>query len=220
MLGKRDYVTFNTSYSVLQADGSLTGTFSQLTWGPAVLLGEGRLTYGANNAYVTLQRLNVSAAAQALGIVDRVAQASAQRVEQAFRAIDAQQAQGRGALPTSFIGAAAALQQSSSAAVAAGSLQSLSGQSHVAAAAASLDAIDLGRRSLATRLDVLRSGERIVTWHQALVVRGRMVRLAAPSPCLAGWWDMMRNLPPVTLWVLLLVRPIAAPPVVPLGCEG
>ncbi|MDC6412279.1 S8 family serine peptidase [Xylella fastidiosa subsp. multiplex] len=186
VLGKRDYVTFNTSYSVLQADGSLTGTFSQLTWGPAVLLGEGRLTYGANNAYVTLQRLNVSAAAQALGIVDRVAQASAQRVEQAFRAIDAQQAQGRGALPTSFIGAAAALQQSSSAAVAAGSLQSLSGQSHVAAAAASLDAIDLGRRSLATRLDVLRSGERIVTWHQALGGPGQN-GAASGTFSLSGW---------------------------------
>nr|WP_232755950.1 S8 family serine peptidase [Xylella fastidiosa] len=186
VLGKRDYVTFNTSYSVLQADGSLTGTFSQLTWGPAVLLGEGRLTYGANNAYVTLQRLNVSAAAQALGIVDRVAQASAQRVEQAFRAIDAQQAQGRGALPTSFIGAAAALQQSSSAAVAAGSLQSLSGQSHVAAALVSLDAIDLGRRSLATRLDAPRSGERIVTWHQALGGPGQN-GAASGTFSLSGW---------------------------------
>ncbi|TNW13496.1 autotransporter domain-containing protein, partial [Xylella fastidiosa] len=186
VLGKRDYVTFNTSYSVLQADGSLTGTFSQLTWGPAVLLGEGRLTYGTNNAYVTLQRLNVSAAAQALGIVDRVAQASAQRVEHAFRAIDAQQAQGGGALPTSFIGAAAALQQSSSAAVAAASLQSLSGQSHVAAAAASLDAIDLGRRSLATRLDAPRSGERIVTWHQALGGPGHN-GAASGTFSLSGW---------------------------------
>ncbi|WGZ33889.1 S8 family serine peptidase [Xylella fastidiosa] len=186
VLGKRDYVTFNTSYSVLQADGNLTGTFSQLTWGPAVLLGEGRLTYGANNAYVTLQRLNVSAAAQALGIVDRVAQASAQRVEQAFRAIDAQQAQGRGALPSSFIGAAAALQQSSSAAVAAASLQSLSGQSHVAAASASLDAIDVGRRSLATRLDAPRSGERLVTWHQALGGPGQN-GAASGTFSLSGW---------------------------------
>ncbi len=108
MLGKRDYVSLNTSYSVLHADGGLTGTFSGLTWGPAVLLGEGQLHYGANDANVTLQRLDVNAAARALGIVDTVAQASARRVEQAFREIDIQQAQGRGQLSTSFMAAAAA----------------------------------------------------------------------------------------------------------------
>ncbi len=58
----------NTSYSVLHADGGLTGTFSGLTWGPAVLLGQGQLNYDANNANVTLQRLDVNAAVRALGI--------------------------------------------------------------------------------------------------------------------------------------------------------
>ncbi|MCD8470097.1 S8 family serine peptidase [Xylella taiwanensis] len=186
VLGKRDYVSLNTFYSVLHADGGLTGTFSGLTWGPAVLLGQGQLNYDGNNANVTLQRLDVSAAARALGIVDDVAQASANRVEHAFRELDVQQAQGRGRLPSTFIAAAAALQQSSSPQVAAASLQSLSGQGHVAAAAASFDAIDVGRRSLATRLDERTPGERVVTWRQALGGPGQD-GAAGGTFALSGW---------------------------------
>ncbi len=186
VLGKRDYVSLNTSYSVLHADGGLTGTFSGLTWGPAVLLGEGQLHYGANDANVTLQRLDVNAAARALGIVDTVAQASARRVEQAFREIDIQQAQGRGQLSTSFMAAAAALQQSGSAQMASASLHSLSGQGHVAATASSFDVVDAGRRSLATRLGERPLGERTVTWRQSLGGSGQD-GTAGGTFALSGW---------------------------------
>ncbi|WP_425522626.1 S8 family serine peptidase [Xylella fastidiosa] len=186
VLGKRDYVSLNTSYSVLHADGGLSGTFSGLTWGPAVLLGEGQLHYGANDANVTLQRLDVNAAARALGIVDTVAQASARRVEQAFREIDIQQAQGRGQLSTSFMAAATALQQSGSAQMASASLHSLSGQGHVAATASSFDVVDAGRRSLATRLGERPLGERTVTWRQSLGGSGHD-GTAGGTFALSGW---------------------------------
>lgn len=186
VLGKRDYVSLNTSYSVLHADGGLSGTFSGLTWGPAVLLGEGQLHYGANDANVTLQRLDVNAAARALGIVDTVAQVSAQRVEQAFREIDIQQAQGHGRLSTSFMAAAAALQQSGSAQMVADSLRSLSGQAHLEVAAASFDVVDVGRRSLATRLGGRPMGERTVTWRQSLGGSGQD-GTAGGTFALSGW---------------------------------
>lgn len=112
LLGRRDYVANNTTYAVLQATNGLQGTFDTLSSGPAVTFLSATRSYDANTAYVSLQRMDVTAVAASLGAIGTASMDSAIRVEQAFQQVDAQQFQGNGALSGGFIRAAAALQQS------------------------------------------------------------------------------------------------------------
>lgn len=169
LLGRRDYVVNNTTYPVLQATNGLQGTFASLSSGPAVTFLNATLSYDANNAYVSLQRMDVTAVAASLGAIGTASMESAIRVEQAFQKVDAQQLQGNGGISGDFIRAAAALQQSPDAKTAADSLRSLSGRAHAASAAMTFDTIDLGRRALAAHFDVLSQQPRLLgTWQRAL----------------------------------------------------
>ncbi|MEA9605487.1 S8 family serine peptidase [Xanthomonas campestris pv. plantaginis] len=169
LIGRRDYVVNNTTYPVLQAANGLQGTFASLSSGPAVTFLDATLSYDANTAYVSLQRMDVTAVAASLGAVGTASMDSAIRVEQAFQKVDAQQLQGNGGISSGFIRAAAALQQSPDAKTAADSLRSLSGRAHAASAAMTFDTIDLGRRALATHFDGLSQQSRMLgTWQRAL----------------------------------------------------
>ncbi|MEA9563018.1 MULTISPECIES: S8 family serine peptidase [unclassified Xanthomonas] len=169
LLGRRDYVVNNTTYPVLQATNGLQGTFASLSSGPAVTFLNATLSYDANNAYVSLQRMDVTAVAASLGAIGTASMESAIRVEQAFQKVDAQQLQGSGGISGDFIRAAAALQQSPDAKTAADSLRSLSGRAHAASAAMTFDTIDLGRRALAAHFDGLSQQPRLLgTWQRAL----------------------------------------------------
>ncbi|WP_349657317.1 S8 family serine peptidase [Xanthomonas sp. 10-10] len=169
LIGRRDYVVNNTTYPVLQAVNGLQGTFASLSSGPAVTFLNATLSYDANTAYVSLQRMDVTAVAASLGTVGTASMDSAIRVEQAFQKVDAQQLQGNGGISSGFIRAAAALQQSPDAKTAADSLRSLSGRAHAASAAMTFDTIDLGRRALSAHFDGLSQQPRMLgTWQRAL----------------------------------------------------
>lgn len=169
LLGRRDYVVNNTTYPVLQATSGLQGTFDTLSSGPAVTFLTATRSYDANTAYISLQRMDVTAVAASLGAIGTASMDSAMRVEQAFQKVDAQQFQGNGALGGDFIRAAAALQQSPTAKAAADSLRSLSGRAHAASAAMTFDTIDLGRRALASHFDGLSQQPRLLgSWQRAL----------------------------------------------------
>ncbi|PPU42002.1 autotransporter serine protease [Xanthomonas arboricola] len=169
VLGRRDYVVNNTTYTLLQANGGLQGTFGSLTNGPAVTFLDATLSYDSNNAYISLQRMDVTAVAASLGAIGTASMDSAIRVEQAFQQVDAQQLQGTGGISSGFIRAAAALQQSPDAKAAADSLRSLSGRAHAESAAMTFDTIDLGRRALAAHFDGVSQQPRMLgVWQRAL----------------------------------------------------
>ncbi|WAH63110.1 autotransporter serine protease [Xanthomonas hortorum] len=169
VLGRRDYVIDNNTYTLLQATNGLQGRFDSLSNGPAVTFLDANLSYDSNSAYLTLRRMDVTAVAATLGVIGTASMDSAIRVEQAFQQVDAQQFQGSGAISNGFIRAAAALQQSPTAKAAADSLRSLSGRAHAASAAMTFDTIDLGRRALATHFDGLSQQPRMLgVWQRAL----------------------------------------------------
>ncbi|MGV8960723.1 MAG: S8 family serine peptidase [Stenotrophomonas sp.] len=152
VLGVRDgYITQAREY-VLTANGGLTGQFATLTSAPSVFL-DATLGYSATQAWMDINRLNVTAVALSLNNISAAALGSASRVEAAFQQIDAQQGGDDGAIAEGFIRTAAALQQTSGNAAAAASLRSLSGEAHAAAAAMSFDSIDMNRRALSSHFD-------------------------------------------------------------------
>ncbi|WP_267118360.1 S8 family peptidase, partial [Xanthomonas sacchari] len=83
VLGKRDYVVNNTAYTVLQANGGLTGTFASVTTPSNVFL-TSSLSYDATSASITVQSLSVTAAAASFGNITAATLASATRVDAAF----------------------------------------------------------------------------------------------------------------------------------------
>ncbi len=186
VLGKRDYVGLDVAYTVLEAANGLSGTFAGVS-SPANVFVQASLDYDGNSASITLQRLDVTAAAAALGDIGAAALASATRIENAFRLIDGQTVQGEGSIGDGFIRGAAAIQQSPDAAAAAATLRSLSGQAHVAAAAMTFDSIDMSRRALSSRLEsVLAAPRRQGAWQASLGGQGRGGFSASEVP-LSGW---------------------------------
>ncbi|WP_305806256.1 autotransporter serine protease [Stenotrophomonas sp. YIM B06876] len=152
VLGVRDgYVTRAREY-VLTADGGLSGQFATLTSAPSVFL-EATLGYSPTQAWMDINRLNVTAVAMSLNNISAAALGAASRVEAAFQQIDAQQAGDDAAIADGFIRGAAVLQQTSGNAAAAASLRSLSGEAHAAAAAMAFDSIDMHRRALSSHFD-------------------------------------------------------------------
>jgi len=166
--GVRNGYTWQAREYVLTATGGVTGRFSGLTSASSVFL-EGTLGYSANQAWMDITRLNVTVAAQGLDGITPIALGAAQRVEAAFGAIDTQQREGTGTVSDGFIRIAGDFQGTASAGAAVASLRSLSGEVHAAAAAATFDSLDLGRRALSSRFDTLAAGgARPGAWIQAL----------------------------------------------------
>jgi autotransporter-associated beta strand protein len=135
--------------TVVQADGSLSGTFSSLSNGPGVFL-QATLDYDSNNAWLDITRLDVSATAQAMGFAP-TALSAAQRIEGAFDAIDngTPMDDPRGG----FAAGAGALQRSATAAAAERTLSSLSGEVQGADGLFATMAIEGGRRAVEARVD-------------------------------------------------------------------
>lgn len=156
---------------LIHAAGSLSGTFST----PATSTGLQGLslvssTYGydSNNAWLNLTQVSVTAVASGLSTS---AQAAAQRVQGAFAVLD-----GNPGLQGSQFGAAAAALQWTGGGQQglADSLQSLSGQAHARAEAATFDSIDMSRRAIAERFDRVQAAPRLRgTWQSALGEAGQ-----------------------------------------------
>ena len=157
--------TYQARETVIRAYGGLTGTFNGLTQGPGVFL-DARLDYDANQAWLDITRLDVTAAAASMSGITPESLGAAGRVEGAFAGLDGQV---DGATGTAFGDAAGAFQriQSESAAVAA--LESMSGAQHAAALTSTFDTIDLGRRVVASRIGSLASADAASgVWRESL----------------------------------------------------
>jgi len=166
--GLRSGYTWQARETVLTASGGLTGQFTGLTAASNVFL-NATLGYNATQAWMDITRLDVSAAALSLADITPAALGAAQRVETAFDGIDDQQRDGTGMISDGFIRIAGDIQNTASADAASASLRSLSGEVHAAAAAATYDTLDLGRRALSSRFDDLSSGSRRAGgWMEAL----------------------------------------------------
>lgn len=150
ILGSRSGYTTSAKETLLNASGGVTGTFGSVKAAPNVFL-DATLGYDANNVFLNINRIQINAAAAALGFTGASLDA-AQRVESAFGLIDG------GFVPpnSSFVGGAADLQNTSiNAAIAERSLRSLAGQMHTANLALMLESMDAGRRAMTDRFDTL-----------------------------------------------------------------
>lgn len=150
VLGVRSGYVHQAREYVLTADGGLSGTFNALTSAPGVLL-TATPGYSANQAWLDISRLDVTAAALSMRSITPQALGAAVRVESAFQQIDAQQGRGGGAIAEGVIRGAGAIQRSPSEQAAAATLRSLSGEAHATATAMTFDSIDMNRRALSAQ---------------------------------------------------------------------
>lgn len=165
--------------TVLTAEQGLSGQFSSLSAGSGVFL-EAALAYSSTQAWLNINRLDVTATATAMGI-STAAVGSAQRVDQALDRIDAQ---GEGAGSEGFVSLAGDFLHTASVAAASRSLDSMSGQLHAAADSMTLDVLDMRRRALSSHL--LREGAAAGAWYQAL--DDRQARGLGVSAFEVGGW--------------------------------
>src|SRR5690606_10904681 len=174
ILGVKGGYTTTSKETLLNAGGGVSGSFDALKAASNVFL-DASLSYDASNVFLDINRIDVSKAVSALGLSEAT-QVSAQRVESAMQAIDAQLADGASGIDAAFIDAAGALQQSASIASADASLRSLSGELHAASAAMTFDAIDAGRRALDGRIDALADMAASGGWHRDLSSGGTLAQ--------------------------------------------
>ena len=141
--------THHAQETLMTAWGGLSGTFATLSSASGVFL-EGSLEYTDIQAKLNITRLDVSTTAQAMGL-GPMALSSAQRVEDAFDAIDAGAPvdDPRGG----FASGAGALQRSATAAAAERTLSSLSGAVQGADGLYAGMALEGGRHAVETRVD-------------------------------------------------------------------
>lgn len=179
------YVPQNgTRQDLIHAAGGLNGTFNTQatsTGLQGLTLVSPTYGYDSNNAWLNVIQVSVTAAASGLSAS---AQGAAQRLEGAFAVLD-----GNTGLQGSPFGAAAgALQWAGGGQQGlADSLQSLSGQAHARAEAATFDSIDMSRRAIAERFDRVQSTPRLRgTWQSALGEAGQG-SFAGNSADSRGW---------------------------------
>ncbi len=161
------YVMTDRREYVLSATGGLTGEFDELVQAPNVFL-DAKLGYDSTRAWLDISRVEVAAAAMSMAGITPAAMSSAQRLEGAFRGIDTQP-NSDGPITAAFIGAAGRIQALSSENDAVHSLQSLSGELHATADAASLDNLEASRRALSARFGKLTGQSQLQgNWYQSL----------------------------------------------------
>ncbi|MGY0556562.1 MULTISPECIES: S8 family serine peptidase [unclassified Lysobacter] len=171
--GVTEGYVFSARETFLEAAQGVNGRFGQVSASSGVFL-EATLGYDANSAWLDIDRLDVSAAAQSMGLT-AASVGSALRIETAFQVIDGN---GAGALPvdgptgadaaSGFIHGAAALQRTQTAAAAERSLASLSGELHGADTSFAMMAMEDSRHTLESRLDALSRGAGNGAWADRL----------------------------------------------------
>ena len=175
--GTNSGYTMNSHTTVLTAQQGLTGTFTSPVQGTSNVLVTATYGYDANNAWLNVSRISVSAVQ---GTSYSVASyGAAQRVDAAFGQIDAQLAGATATgspVASSFVAGAASLQQTATLANLQQSLESLSGQLHAASTAMTFEAIDAGTRALSSRFDQLLDAPQAGVWTQNLGYEGGMSR--------------------------------------------
>ncbi|MCX7513456.1 S8 family serine peptidase [Frateuria hangzhouensis] len=175
--GVTDGYVISAHTDVLTAGGGLTGTFASLDTAANVFL-DATLEYDANNAWLNVQQVNVTAVT---GMSYTAASSgAAERVQGAFDQLNVRlgtgATAGSAAVASGFVTGAASLQRTPTLTAAERSLESLSGQLHAASAAMTFEAIDAGTRALSDRFDLLLDSNATGGWAQNLGYHGGMVR--------------------------------------------
>lgn len=189
VLGLSDGYIAQSREDVLTADSGLSGQFDELTWASGVLL-EAELGYDANNAWLDINRIEVTSARLTF---TPSSFAAAQRVENAFQAIDRQLVGTDGdetVVSDDFIAAAGKIQHAATAEVTEASLVSLTGELHTAGAAMAFETIDAGARAFSDHFDALLDMPRLSgAWSGQLNWHGGMARsgFTAMDFDLDGW---------------------------------
>ena len=183
VLGTKSGYVAASRENILTAAG-IVGQFARLTAAPTVFL-DGSLSYTATQVWLNITRLSVTAAAMAMGNITPASLGSAQRIEGAFKVIDAQPRDGSG-ISTDFLAAAGQFQSAATQAQAQASLRSLSGELHAAADAMTFDAVGLNRRALSSRFGSTAPSAQRGAWYQALGSPGSG-SYAGSDFDLAGW---------------------------------
>lgn len=165
VMGVRQGYTWTAQERVLFATAGLTGTFGRLTASPGVFL-DARLGYSSMLAWLDITRLDVTAAAQSMGLT-AASVGSAQRIESGFDAIDGGQVDNTGS-GADFIAGAGAIQGAATPAAAERTLSSLSGELHNADTAFAMLAIEGNRRALEARVDALQAAPLSGAWADGL----------------------------------------------------
>ena len=175
---KRGYTT-TAREGVLEA-AELSGRFDTLTWADSLFL-QGSLDYTGNSVWLDITRLDVTAAARGMAGARASTLSAAARMEAAFRQLDG----GADAAPA-LLEAAGALQSVSETAAAVSALDSLAGESHARATTLAFDTLDMGRRALSLRMEVVPGGDAVRVWRQSLG-RGGETGIAGDALSFAGW---------------------------------
>ncbi|MEO7066669.1 MAG: S8 family serine peptidase [Rhodanobacter sp.] len=178
VIGTEPGYTASSTTPVLSAAGGLTGTFSGLNKASNVTLLNAALAYDYSANLVTLNVTQVQATAVQGMAYTAASYGAAQRVDDAFAAINTQLSGGASnttaPIGNDFVAAAGVLQQSPTLATTQRSLESLSGQLHAASAAMTFEAIDAGTRALSDRFDSLLNVRKAGAWTQNLGYHGDM----------------------------------------------
>ncbi|HST44810.1 MAG TPA: S8 family serine peptidase [Luteimonas sp.] len=187
---RNGYVT-QSREELLFAQQRVTGTFDALTASPGVFL-DARLAYGDYQVWLDITRLDVSQAAASFQMVTPATLSSALRLEAAFDGIDRAGQGGDGSAPAvspGFRAMAGDIQRIGAEADASAALASLSGDVHAAAAGATFDAIDMGRRALSSRVGDIAGREAggAGAWAQALGQGGQGGYAGSSGVATDGW---------------------------------
>jgi fibronectin-binding autotransporter adhesin len=161
---------------VLTAGGGIDGQFSALTLSPGVFL-QSTIGYTSTSVWLDTRSLDITKAAQAMGVTSAPDLQAASRLQSSFEMLDARLAAGGsvGASELATLEAAGAIQRAPTAAFAEASLQSLSGQLPAASAAMLFDSIDTSAAALAGHLEVMRTSRRKAgAWATSLGWQGSM----------------------------------------------
>lgn len=162
-----------STVTVLSTSGGVSGTFARLGAAPGVFL-DGTLHYSERYVTLAITRLDITAAAAKIAGMQAAGLSSAARMEQVFAGVDGADAGGAPVAP-GVARMASRFERIRDPALAAAALSSLSGEAHSLAAMRTFEAVDLGRRALASRFGDASAGTASPTgaWARSLGGGGR-----------------------------------------------
>ena len=169
VLGAPSIYGHGSTVTVLSTWEGVSGTFASLGTAPGVFL-EGTLDYHPSHVTLSITRLDIAAAAMRIAGMQAAGVSSAARMDQVFAGID-----GGTPVAPGVAKVAGAFERIRDPGLAAAALSSLSGEAHALAAMRTFDAIDLGRRALASRFGDASAGNAAAggAWARSLGGGGR-----------------------------------------------
>ena len=194
VLGAAGVYGHGSTVQVLTAREGVSGTFARLGTAPGVFL-EGTLHYHDTRVTLAITRIDIAAAAMRIAGMQAAGLSSAARMDQVFAGIDGASGGSGAPVAPGVARVAGAFERIRDPALAAAALSSLSGEAHSLAAMRTFDAIDLGRRALASRFGDAAAGEAAAAgaWARTLGGGGRGGFVGGDAS--ASGWMIGQDLP-------------------------